>query len=102
MKEIEAIIERADDGTYNIYCKQEIFSGMGATIEEAKADMNRQIEFYKDTAQSEGFKYPGFLDSDYKVNYSVDTGSLLKYYIKSRVMRRSNETTTASTHSAEI
>ena len=63
MKEIEAIIERASDGTYSIYCKDEIFSGMGATIDEAKADMNRQMTVYKETAISEGFKYPDYLDT---------------------------------------
>lgn len=39
MKQISAIIERASDGTYSVYCKNEIFSGMGDTIEEAKADI---------------------------------------------------------------
>lgn len=36
---IEAVIERATDGTLNVYCSKEIFSGAGDTIEEAKADM---------------------------------------------------------------
>ena len=42
---IEAIIERAADGTFNVYCSKEIFSGAGSTIEEAKADMMQQIKF---------------------------------------------------------
>ena len=32
MKHIPAVIERASDGTYSVYCKNEIFSGMGDTI----------------------------------------------------------------------
>lgn len=36
MKHIPAVIERALDGTYSVYCKDEIFSGMGDTIEERK------------------------------------------------------------------
>ena len=50
MKQIPVIIERAEDGTYCVYCKDEIFSGMGVTINEAKADMHRQIAVYKETA----------------------------------------------------
>ena len=38
MKTIPAIIERASDGTYSVYCEKEIFSGMGSSIEDAKAD----------------------------------------------------------------
>lgn len=67
---IEAIIERAQDGTFTVYCKDEIFSGAGDTIEEAKADMARQMEFYRNTAKEEGFKYPAFMDSDYEINYT--------------------------------
>ena len=37
MKQIEAMIERANDGTYSVYCKEEIFSGMGQTSEDAKS-----------------------------------------------------------------
>ena len=49
MKQVEAIIERAADGTYSVYCKNEVFSGMGETIEAAKQDMNRQMQVYKVT-----------------------------------------------------
>ena len=85
MKQIEAIIERAEDGTYSIYCKDEIFSGMGDTIEDAKADMARQMAIYKETAQTEGFKYPEFLDGEYSVEYIIDSLSLMNYYIKAGI-----------------
>ena len=39
MKTIKAIIERNSDGEYSVYCVDEMFSGMGATAEAAKADM---------------------------------------------------------------
>lgn len=78
---IEAVIERAADGTFDVYCRNEIFSGAGKTIEEAKSDMMRQIAFYRQTALSEGFKYPAFLDTDYHFRYSVDMTSLMKYYV---------------------
>ncbi|MBP5689850.1 MAG: hypothetical protein J6W74_02940 [Bacteroidales bacterium] len=85
MTTIQAIIERASDGTYTVYCKDQIFSGAGATIPEAKADMIRQMEFYKATALEEGFKYPAFLDSDYEIAYEIDAVSLLKYYVGSGI-----------------
>ena len=81
MTTIEAIIERAKDGTYTIYCKDEIFSGAGDTIDAAKKDMMSQMAFYKETAVKEGFRYPAFLDGEYEISYTVDAQSLMKYYV---------------------
>ena len=81
MKTIQAIIERTKDGTYSVYCKDEIFSGAGDTIGDAIQDMKTQMTFYKETAIKEGFKYPAFLDSEYEIAFSVDPLSLLKYYV---------------------
>lgn len=85
MTTIEAIIERATDGTYSIYCTKEIFSGAGDTLFEAQADLLRQMEFYKKTAKEEGFKYPAFLDGEFTVSYKVDMPSLLKYYVEAGI-----------------
>ena len=79
MVQIEAMIERADDGTFCVFCKDEIFSGMGATLSEAKENMREQMLFYSDTAKQEGFKYPAFLDEDFTVHYTVEPLSLMKY-----------------------
>lgn len=84
-KTIKAIIERATDGTFTVYCKDEIFSGAGATLDAAKADMLEQMAFYKETALQQGFKYPEFLNEDFCIEYSVDATSLMKYYIESGV-----------------
>ena len=83
MRTIEAIIERAADGTYDVYCSKEIFSGAGKTIEDAKEDMKKQMAFYKKTALEEGFKYPEFLDQEYEIQYTVDSLSLMNYYVLS-------------------
>ena len=83
MNTIEAIIERAEDGTYSVYCTKDIFSGMGKTIEEAKVDMQEQMAFYKKTAIEEGFKYPEFLNQEYEIHYTVDSLSLMRYYVLS-------------------
>lgn len=81
MTTIEAIIERAKDGTFDIFCRDEIFSGAGKSIEEAKKDLIRQMEFYKETALKEGFKYPAFLDDQYEIIYRIDAPSLIQYYV---------------------
>ncbi len=86
MVKIIAIIERASDGTYAVYCKDQIFSGAGSSIEEAKKDMVVQMAFYKDTALKEGFKYPAFLDGEFEIEYSMDPVSLLKYYVGAGIL----------------
>ena len=86
MTTIEAIIERASDGTFSVYCKDEIFSGTGASIEDAKADMLAQMKFYKETAIAEGFQYPSFLDEEYDISYTVDAQSLMRYYVDSGII----------------
>lgn len=80
MKKIEAIIERAKDGTFSVYCSSEMFNGMGITAEAAKADMRQQMDFFKKTAIEEGFSYPDILDEDFEIVYKFDTESLLEYY----------------------
>ncbi len=45
MKLVPAVIERAKDGTYSVYCENECFSGMGNTLEAAKADMQEQRSY---------------------------------------------------------
>ena len=85
MKQIQAIIERASDGTYSVYCKDEIFSGAGDTIEAAKEDMQAQMAFYKETAIAEGFKYPEWLDQKYEIKYEADATSLMRYYVEAGI-----------------
>ena len=101
MTKIEAIIERAGDGTYDIYCLNEIFSGAGKSIEDAKKDLRRQMEFYKETARKEGFKYPAFLDDEYEIVYRIDAPSLMKYYVGAGVFSLAGSKR-GSGHSAEI
>ena len=80
MQKVEAIIERASDGTYSVYCVNEMFSGMGNSAEDAKKDMLSQMDFFKKTATEEGFSYPEFLDEDFEIVYKFDVESLLGYY----------------------
>ena len=80
MQSKEAIIERAKDGTFSVYCISEMFSGMGNSAEAAKADMRQQMDFYKKTAIEDNFSYPDFLNEDFEIVCKFDTESLLEYY----------------------
>jgi len=60
MESIEAIIERASEGTYSVYCKDEMFNGMGDTPELAKKNLIEQIKFFKETSIVDNYKYPTF------------------------------------------
>lgn len=79
MKKVKAIISRSSDGFYSIHCVDEVFSGGGKSPQEAKNDMIKQMNFFKDTAQSEGLDYPQFLDEKFEVEYEFDVQSLLEY-----------------------
>jgi len=68
MKTIEAIIERASDGTYSVSCKNEMFNGMGDTPELAKQNMFEQMSFYKETCKKDGHTYPSFLDNKFEIS----------------------------------
>jgi predicted RNase H-like HicB family nuclease len=80
MKKIEAIIERAKDGTFSVFCTTEMFTGMGDTADAAKLDMRKQMDFFKKTAIEDGFSYPDFLDEEFEIVYKFNTESLLEYY----------------------
>ena len=73
MKSIEAIIERASDGTFSVYCKDEMFNGMGDTPELAKQNMLEQMQFFKETSKEDGYEYPSLLDLEFEVVYTFNT-----------------------------
>ena len=71
MKVIEAIIERAKDGTYSVYCIDEPFSGMGDSPESAKANMIEAMQFHKEGCIEVGNEYPAFLDNEFEIAYKL-------------------------------
>ncbi len=77
---IKATVEMAKDGGYCVYCNDEMFSGMGDTLEEAKQDMMTGMDFYKRTCIEEGIEYPSFMDTEYEFVYEFDVQSFLQYY----------------------
>lgn len=83
MRKISAEIGVAPDGTWDVYCKDQPFTGAGNTPEEAKADMAEQMRVYKNTLKELGMKYPDFLDGEFEIEYDYDIESILHYYVGS-------------------
>lgn len=79
MKTITVTVEHGKDG-FSVYTPDSLFSGFGATIKEAKKDMQQQMQFYKTTCQKDGVAYPAFLDEEVEFVYKFDVQSLLQYY----------------------
>ena len=74
MKTIVSIIEKAEDGGYSIYAKDENIpvTGSGLTENEAKKDyeevLKEQAEYYKEIKG----KYPEWYGRGYKIDYRYD------------------------------
>ena len=68
---IEAIIERAKDGTFSVYCLYEPFSGMGETPDAAKTNMIEAMQFHKEGCMADGCAYPGFLDNEFEIAFTI-------------------------------
>ncbi|MGV4460725.1 XRE family transcriptional regulator [Ornithobacterium rhinotracheale] len=79
--EVNAIIERANDGTFSIYLKETNLGfgliGTGKSVEEAKEDFMVCIEEVKEIYEEEGNDFP-----ELEVKFHYDTASFLQYYSK--------------------
>ncbi len=82
MEKVKVMIDRAADGTYNVYCEDSpVIFGMGDTIEEAKADMLETVRMTKEELGRESAAvYPDWLDKEYEFEYQFDVQGLLEYY----------------------
>ncbi len=79
MKKIKVIVEWASDGGVCAFMVDEMFAGMGGTVEAAVADMRDGVKFYIEVAKEMGFPYKPDLDRDFEVELEYDAVSMLKY-----------------------
>lgn len=82
MEKVKVIIERASDGTYNLYCENcpSIF-GMGDTIDEAKAELAETANILKnEIGKANAVQYPEWLDKEYVFEYKFNVQDMLEYY----------------------
>lgn len=78
MLKIKAIIERASDGTYSVYTKDEMpygLCGVGPTAPEAVADWMQCYAEMKDAAAHDGSAF-----EDAEFTFAYDVPSMLSYY----------------------
>ncbi len=82
MEKVQVIVQRAEDGTYNVYCDScPIFFGCGGTLDEAKRDMIETIRITKEeVGRGKAAFWPEWLDGEYSFEYKFDIADLLKYY----------------------
>ena len=83
MKKVNAIIERAKDGTFSIYSETDpnelgyLLTGTGATVEEAKRYFEGGYSDMKRIYSKEGKPF-----TEIEVVYKYDMASFLAYYSK--------------------
>ena len=85
MKRVKVIVEWASDGGIGVMMQDEMFAGMGETVEAAINDLKEGVAFFIETAKEKGFPYKDYLDGDFEVELEFDAVSMLKYarkYIK--------------------
>ncbi len=82
MEKILVTVERAEDGTYNVYCKDfPVFFGCGETVDEAKGNMLETVRITKEeVGKNDAAFWPQWLDGEYSFEYRFDIMDLLKYY----------------------
>ena len=85
MEKIKVIVEWTSDGGINVMMQDDLFAGMGETVQEAINDLKQGVAFFIETAKEKGFPYKDYLDTDYEIELDYDAVSMLKYarkYIK--------------------
>lgn len=78
MKTLFVKVEKGEDG-YTIYTENEIFSGIGDTLDDASKNLKEQIKLYIDVMKEDGKNYPSYLEGDYEIKYKFDLPDLLDY-----------------------
>ena len=79
MKTILVKIERNKDG-FGVYAENEVFTGMGDTLEQAIGNMVEGINLYVEVMREAKMPCPTYLDGGYKLVYEYDMQSMVSYY----------------------
>lgn len=81
MRKVNAIIERADDGTYSIYSDADnlsyLITGTGETVEEAKQNFEDGYSDMRRYYSEEGKPF-----TEVEMVYQYDMASFLNYYTR--------------------
>ena len=84
MKKIVAIIEKASDGGYGIYCPElkevSALFGHGLTEQEAKENLHENLEAAIEHFEEEGVEIPQILIGKVEFDYKYDFSGFFKTY----------------------
>jgi predicted RNase H-like HicB family nuclease len=83
MKRIIAVIEKASDGGYGIYCpelKGVLLFGYGLTEEEAREDLQNNLEMLQEECEEENRPVPAAISGDIHFEYRYDFSGFFKAY----------------------
>lgn len=83
MERVNALISRADDGFYTLYCEDSpLLFGSGETVEQAMDELKETLRIYREEiGKDEAFVYPEWMDRPYEFNVRWDVRALLEYYM---------------------
>ena len=79
MKTIHVKIERNKDG-FGVYAENEVFTGMGNTLDLAIKNMTDGINLYVEAMKEAKLPYPAYLNGDYIFEYEYNMQSMVSYY----------------------
>jgi len=79
MKTIQVKIERNSDG-FGVYAENEVFTGMGATLDAALDNMQEGIALYVAAMRDANMPYPAYLDGGYELACEYDVPGMIAYY----------------------
>ena len=79
MKIIRVILEAGKDGYGVSFPEIENIFGFGETLEAAKEDAQKVLDFYIEILNKNGKSLPKILQEEYKLDFELDTEALLKH-----------------------
>ncbi len=79
MKKIKVILEAGKDGYGVSFPEIENIFGFGETLDAAKEDAQKVLDFYIGILRKNGKSLPKFLQEEYELDFELDTEALLKH-----------------------
>lgn len=79
MKKVKAILELGKDGYGVSFPEIENIFGFGETLEAAKDDAQKVLDFYISILNKSGKNIPEFLKGEYELEFTFDTVALFKH-----------------------
>lgn len=79
MKTIKVILEIGKDGYGVSFPEIENVFGFGETLEAAKEDAQKVLDFYIEILTKSGKSIPKILQEEYQLDFELDTEALLKH-----------------------